>query len=167
MCVVLMYRAGRFLYSRLDPEGSSTYVFKAEILRFWGSPKLTDSSGFGRFHQPDLWRFCHFHVINLHITIEKMFLAKILQSVWFNQGGSTSCCAVTDEAKWKRAPRVGRAQLQLLSVRRKVCPSRFISKLNWKRILYCLFCPDKRIFLKMKPFITIYYSSETKKDVVL
>lgn len=131
MCIALMYRAGRFLYSRLDPEGSSTYVFKAEILRFRGAPELADSSGFGRFHQPDLRGSRHFDLVNLHVTVEKMFLAKILQSLWFDQGGSTSWRAVADEAEWKRATRVMRAQLQLLSVRRKASPS----KLQWKRLL--------------------------------
>lgn len=121
--VALMYRAGRFLDSHLDPEGSSAYVFKAEILRLRGGPELADSSGFGRFHQPDLCNFRHFHLVDLHVTVEKMFLTKILQSLWFDQGGSTSGHAVTDGAKGKRAPRVMRAQLQLLSVRRNVCPS--------------------------------------------
>lgn len=133
--LALMYRAGRFLDSRLDPEGGSAYVFKAEILRFWCGPELTDSSGFGRFHQLDLRSFRHFYLVNLHVTVEKMFLAKILQSLWLNQGGSTSCRAVTDEAKWKRATRVMRAQLQLLSVRRKACPSSLLSRLTWKIVI--------------------------------
>lgn len=161
MCLALMYRAGRFLDSRLDPEGSSAYVFKAEILWLWGGPELADSSGFGRFHQPDLRNFCHFHLVNLHVTVEKMFLAKILQSLWFDQGGSTSGRAVTDGTKGKRAPRVMRAQLQLLSVKRIVCPSGLLSRLNWKRLLCCLFCLDSRIFLIIKSFSLPQYVTHT------
>lgn len=115
---MLIYRARRFLYSRLDPEGSSTYVFKAEVLRLWGEPELADTSGFGRFHQPDLRSLHDLRLEALHVAIEEMLLAEILQSLWFNQGGSTSCSAVAEEAKWERAPRVVRAQTQLLSVRR-------------------------------------------------
>lgn len=94
----LLYRAGRPLNSWLDAEGRSADVLKAKVLgrRSGNDPELTDSSGFGWVREQDLWTPHHFGVMYLHISIEKFFLTKVLQSLWFNEGGSAAHGAIAD-----------------------------------------------------------------------
>lgn len=113
--VLLVYRAGRLLYPCLDPEGCRTDVFKAKELRFGHSPELTHTSDFGWFHQHDLRTPHHLSVMDLHVPIEKLLLTKVLQSLWFNEGGSAARGAITDGATFEIVARLSGAQTQLLS----------------------------------------------------
>lgn len=114
---MLAYRAGCLLYPCLDPEGRSADVLKAEVLdrRSGDDPELAEASGFGGVHEHDLRPPHHLGVIYLHIPIEKLLLSKVLQPLWFNEGGSATCSAVTDGAAFVRAARLTGAQMQLLS----------------------------------------------------
>lgn len=97
----LAYRAGRLLYPCLDPEGCCADVLKAEEL--WSlsgdDPELADSSGFWRLHEHKLWALGHFGVVDLYVPVEELFLAKVLQTLGFNEGGSAACAAVTEGLK--------------------------------------------------------------------
>lgn len=112
-----VYRAGCLLNPRLDPEGCSTDVFKAKELRFGHSPELTHTSGFGWFHQHDLRTPHHLSVMDLHVPIEKLLLTKVLQSLWFNKGGSAASGAITNGAAFEIVAGLSGAQTQLLSGR--------------------------------------------------
>lgn len=114
---MLVYRAGRLLNSWLDAEGRSADVLKAKVLdrRSGNDPELADSSGFGRVHEQDLRTPHHFGVMYLHISIEKFFFTKVLQSFWFNERGSAARGAVTDRARFVRSTWLAGAQTQFLS----------------------------------------------------
>lgn len=53
--------------------------------------------------------------MDLHISIEEFFLTKVLQPLWFNEGGSAGYGAITDETSFVRAAGLTGAQTQLLS----------------------------------------------------
>lgn len=114
---MLVYRAGCLLDPCLDPEGCSADVLKAEILWSGDNPELTDTPGFGWLYKPDHRTSHHLCVMDLHVPIEKLLLTKVLQSLWFNEGGSTACCTITDGAAFKGAARLIGAQTQLFSGR--------------------------------------------------
>lgn len=114
---MLVYRAGRLLYLGLDPEGRGADVLKAEVLgwRSGDDPELANAPGFGGLHEDDLRTPHHLGIVDLHIPIEKILLAKVLQPLWFDEGGSADCSAVTDRAAFVRTTRLTGAQTQLLS----------------------------------------------------
>ena len=114
---MLVYRAGCLLYPCLDPEGRGADVLKAEVLGFWDSPELADSSGFGGVHKCDLGKPHHLGFVDLHIPVEQLLLTKVLQPFWFDEGWSAARSAVTDWAAFVRAARLTGAQTQLLSGR--------------------------------------------------
>lgn len=114
---MLVYRAGCLLDPCLDPEGCSADVLKAEVLRSGDNPELADASGFGRFRKHDLRTPHHLSVVDPHVPIEELLLTKVLQSLWFNEGGSAACGPVTDGAAFEIGARLSGAQMQLLSGR--------------------------------------------------
>lgn len=112
-----LYRAGCLLYPCLDPEGRGADVLKAEVLhgRPGDGPELAEASGFGGVHEHDLGTPHHLGVIDLHVPVDKILLAKVLQPLWFDEGGSAARSAVTDGAAFVRDARLTGAQMQLLS----------------------------------------------------
>lgn len=118
---VLVYRARRLLDPWLDPEGCCADVLKAEVLgrRSRDHPELADSSGFGGVHEDNLRSHRYFCFVDFHITVEKFFHTKVLQTLRFNKGGSAAHGAVTDGTIFVRAAGLTGAQIQLLSENHK------------------------------------------------
>lgn len=112
---MLLYRAGCLLDPCLDPEGGGTDVLKAEVVGFGDNPELTEASGFGGVHKHDLRASHDLGFIHLHLPIDKVLLTKVLQALWFNEGGSAACSAVIEGATFVRAIGLTGAQTQLLS----------------------------------------------------
>lgn len=113
------YCAGRLLYPRVNLEGCGTDVLKAKELGFGNSPKLTHTSGFGRFFQHELRSTHHLDVMDLRVSIEQLFLTKVLQPLWFDEGWSAARSAITDGATFEIVAWLSGAQPQLISAGEK------------------------------------------------
>lgn len=113
------YRAGGPLYPRVNLEGCGADVLKAKELRFGNSPELTHTSGLGRFFQHELGTTHHLDVMDLHVSIEQLLLAKVLQPLWFDDGWSAARSTIADGATFEIAAWLGGAQTQLISVGEK------------------------------------------------
>lgn len=110
------YRAGRLLYHRLDPEGRCTDVLEAEILdnRPGDDPELAEASDFGGLHELELGIPKRLGATDPYVPVDEILLAKVLKSLWFNEGGSAARGAVADEAAFGRAAGLTGAQAQLI-----------------------------------------------------
>lgn len=112
-----LYRAGRLLDPCLDPERRRADVLKAQVLWLGRHPELTEASGLGGFHEPDLGDLRHRDVVDLHVPVEELLLTKVLQPVWLDEGGSAARRAVSDGVTHVGAVRLRRPQTQLLPAR--------------------------------------------------
>jgi len=96
----LPYRAERLLYRRLDPEGGVADVLEAEVLRErpGDDPELAEASGFGDLHERDLGTPRHHHrgARDPGAAGEELLLAKVLQPLRRDEGGSAARGAVAD-----------------------------------------------------------------------
>lgn len=113
------YRAGGLLDPCLDSEGSGADVLKAEVLcrGFGVGPfaEFTDPSGLGGVHELNRSGPDHPGLMNLHVPVKKLLFTKVLQPLWFNEGGSAAHCAIADGASFIKVPWSTGAQMQLLS----------------------------------------------------
>ena len=114
---MLGYRAGRLLDPWLDLERGCTDVLEAEVMdgRSGDDAEHADSSGFWWLLEFELRSHHLPGVFDLQIPIEKLLLTKVLQPLWFNEGESAACGAITDGATFVRGTGMTGAQTQLLS----------------------------------------------------
>ena len=100
----------------MDPECSRADVLKAEILnwRSGNAPELAESSGFGGILELDLRTSHHFGFVDLHIAVEELLLAKVLQALGFDESGPAAHGAVTEGVAFVRAAGLMGAQTKLL-----------------------------------------------------
>lgn len=161
---VLVYRARRLLHPWLDPEGCRANVLEAEVLgrRSRDHPELADSSGFGGVHEDNLRSHHYFGFMDFHITVEKFFHTKVLQTLWFNKGGSAAHGAVTDGTIFVRAAGLTGAQIQLLSENHKQAlgvPLKIISNhIQKTKVCFCT-AAESFSFKTIRLQLLILYSS--------
>lgn len=117
--VLPSYRAGGLLNPRVDLESCGADVLKAKELGFGHGPELAHTSGFGRFFQQDLGTAHHLDVMDLHVSIEQLFLTKVLQPLRFDEGRSAARSAITDGPAFGIVAWLGGAQTQLISAGEK------------------------------------------------
>ena len=55
--------------------------------------------------------------MDLNVPVEKVLLTKVLQTLWFNEGGSAAHSAITEGAGFARATRLTGSQAQFLPER--------------------------------------------------